>query len=133
MRVCDITREDEVTSAFTIVQHDPSVSIEDYLGNAGDEVGSMTVIETGPRATAAMEKKDWTELGKLVPYSLRPKNPKRAEGAKKAQATKAAKAAAAAQAQGTQSATNGSTQAAGAPAAAGQAAAPTATKTPATA
>ncbi len=114
MRVCDITREDEVVSAYTIIRHDPSVDMAELLAPFdGDDSVVVKLIETGKRADEALGSQNWTELGKLIPYSLRPKNPKRAEGAKKAQATRAAKKAAAGQAALTDAA-NGSEAAAGA-------------------
>lgn len=132
MRVCDITREDEVVSAYTIVRHNPGESVVD---NALPDGSTVMVFETGRRADEALRNRDWSSLGRLIPYGLRPKDPNRTAGAKKAQATRAAKRAAAEEAAAATAsqgdAANGSTPAVAAPAAAAPAAAPaTAGKTP---
>jgi hypothetical protein len=97
LRVCDITREDEVTSAFIILEVRPGDTIESVTSDQGNDAKVIASFETGKRATEAIEKGAWGELNSLLPHSLRQKSQARVEGAAKARATRAAKAAATAE------------------------------------
>lgn len=92
MRVCDITRSDEVTTAFTIIEHEPGENINIVLadGSSGPAANAVT-IETGKKAGDALRTKSWAVLNALTPANLRQKDPARTAAAKKAQATKQAK------------------------------------------
>lgn len=91
MRVCDITREEEVVATVTL-------SID-----KGNEEQDPTVrtIEVGPSALAAFEQGAWGAIQTLTPSALRVKDVKKQAAAKKAATSRAANAAAKASQKGT--------------------------------
>lgn len=84
MRICDITREDEVIAAYSVIKHPLG---ESFAGENGDIV---TTFEVGKRAADAIENQDWAALNSLTPHRLRRKDPKKSAAAKKAGATRRA-------------------------------------------
>lgn len=101
MRVDDIDLQSEVTTAFTIIEHEPGVDVAAIIGASQVEATTVVTIECGAKTAEALRGQAWGTLHQMTPPSRRTKNPARTAAAKKAAATKAAKA----KAEGTTTAT----------------------------
>lgn len=89
MRVCDITKLDEVKTRYVIIE--VPLDFKDELLLPADGEDSVRVahdLEVGSRAAEAIEKKDWRELTQLTPWQERSKDERRQKAAKKAGETR---------------------------------------------
>lgn len=82
MRVCDITRSEEVVGTIVLTIDNGSEN-EDKV---------VQTIEVGPAALAAFQANAWGALQNLVPPALRVKDVKKQAAAKKAATSRAANA-----------------------------------------
>ena len=87
MRVCDITKQDEVKTRYVTLEI-PLDYGADAFTDAETGVRVVHDLEVGTRAAEAIEKKDWRELQTLTPWQERSKDQRRVEGAKKAGETR---------------------------------------------
>jgi hypothetical protein len=89
MRVCDITKLDEVKTRYVIIEVPLDFKEELILPADGeDAVRVAHDLEVGSRAAEAIEKKDWRELTQLTPWQERSKDERRQQAAKKAGQTR---------------------------------------------
>lgn len=80
MRVCDITRNDEVVATATVT-----------IGLIrNDEDSTVHELDLGSAAYKALLDQDWGALAALVPAKLRTKDDRRSAAAKKAAVTRQA-------------------------------------------
>lgn len=85
MRVCDITKLDDVKTRYVLLE----VPLDYVLTDNEDDVTRVVHdLEVGSRAAEALEAKNWRELNSLTPWQERPKDEKRSQGAKKAGETR---------------------------------------------
>jgi hypothetical protein len=108
MRVCDITRSDEVVG---------QVSIQVTESGDQDSDQGVVTLDVGKRALDAFKAGAWGELNSLIPPALRVKDPKKQAAAKKAAQSRAANRGQQAS-QAAQAAPTGSPEAGGTPGAA---------------
>lgn len=89
MRVCDITKLDEVKTRYVIIEVPLDFKDELLLPADGEDgVRVAHDLEVGSRAAEAIEKKDWRELTQLTPWQERSKDERRQKAAKKAGETR---------------------------------------------
>lgn len=89
MRVCDITKLDEVITRYVVIEVPLDFKDELLLPAEGEDgVRIAHDLEVGSRAAEAIEKKDWRELTQLTPWQERSKDEKRQKAAKKAGETR---------------------------------------------
>lgn len=91
MRVCDISKKDEATTRYVIVETELDGVVNTEAGDAATVTGRVVHdYETGEPAATAFESGNWKALHELTPRDERPKDEKRSAAASQAAATRAA-------------------------------------------
>lgn len=88
MRVCDITKSEQVKARFVI--HEVPLDWDAAALDFGQDTSKVHDFEVGESAAAAITKGNWRGLYQLTPPADRPKDPGRSEAAKKAGVTRTA-------------------------------------------
>lgn len=87
MRVDDVDRSSEVTTAFAIFEYDPKIGVQHEDGTLAATI--VYSLECGDKTAQAIRAKAWGILQTLTPAALRVKDPAKVRAARKGKAKQA--------------------------------------------